>query len=380
MKINLKTQPKFTRYDRSPLAEGASPKAIEGGKFGAGMIPSVSLITHGEALGHGAWIDAEFLSQVSTALQAKGEQGLKSRFTHPGMSSDGLGRMLGRINNGRLEGSQVIGDLHYVASARNTPDGDLVDYTSMLIEEDPTAAGLSIVFGEDMEAMVAFAVEHGAEVVDDPYYGEYLDLENFKSPDPENVNNYIHVRLAELRAADLVDEPAANPNGMFDSAPVARNIDQALAFALGLDDTKPDNAELFGVDVDRASAFAKRFLSSRGLSIVTTKTPESLKPEAEGGITREQFAAELSKFTTKFGAENGVKWFNEGKSYSEALELHCEALAVELKSAKDKATELQGKFDSLQLGEKNPVDTGSQADADKKAEKVSFAKATGLIQ
>ena len=32
--------------------------------------------------------------------------------------------------------------------------------------------------------------------------------------------------------------------------------------------------------------------------------------------------AELAKFTAKFGAENGVKFFNDGKSLAEALELH----------------------------------------------------------
>lgn len=378
MRINLKDKPKFTRLNRAALA-GLSPNVQEGGKFGAGMISNVSLITHGEALGHGAWIDTEFLSQVSTSLQAKGEQGLKSRFTHPGMSSDGLGRMLGRINNGRLEGNQVIGDLHYAQSARNTPDGDLVDYTTMLIAEDPTAAGLSIVFEEDWQAMIEFAVDHGAKVVEDPYYGEYLDMKDFQSPDPANTQNLIHVRLSELRAADLVDEPAANPNGMFDSMPVARNIDKALAFALGLENEKP-SSELFGVDIDRASAFVGRFLSSRGLSIVTkTNATEGQKPEAEGDKqpTREQFAAELNKFTTKFGAENGVKWFHEQKTYEEALELHCEALSAQVKAANDKAAELQSKFDSLELGEKKPVETGSVADANKG--KVTFAKAVGAV-
>lgn len=375
MKINLKSKPKLTRFSRAALAEGQTPNVqSEGGMFEAGMISNVSISTQGEALGHYAWLDSVFMEQLSAAMKTAGDKGIKSRFTHPGMSSDGLGRMLGRINNGRLEGSQLIGDLHFAKSAQSTPDGNLAEYVSLLVSEDSQAAGLSIVFDEDFEAEVSLLLDNGAEVVSSPE-GDYIDLTNFKSPDPANVNNYYHVRLAELRAADLVDEPAANPNGMFDSAPVARNIDQALAFALGLDDTKPDNAELFGVDVDRASAFVGRFLSSRGLSIVT-KQPESQKPQAEG-ITREQFAAELSKFTTKFGAENGVKWFNEGKSFAEALELHCEALGAQLKSANDKAAELQGKLDSLELGEKDPVKTGSQADADAKPAKVSFAKAVG---
>jgi len=383
MKINLRNKPKFTRLGRAALA--ASPVLEhkvepDGGMYGAGMISNVSLITEGEALGHYAWIDSEFTAQVGAAMSAKADQGIKSRFTHPGMSSDGLGRMLGRINNGRVEGNQVIGDLNFSKSSHSTPDGDLAEYVSMLVAEDSSAAGLSIVFDEDVDAEIALLVENGAEIKIDPHDGhEYVDMTNFQSPDPANVNNYYHVRLQELRAADIVDEPAANPNGMFDSAPVARNIDKALAFALGLDTEKPDNAELFGVDVDRASAFVGRFLSSRGLSIVTKPT-ESQKPQAEGNQpTREQFTAELSKFTTKFGAENGVKWFNEGKTYEEGLELHIEALSAREKAANDKAAALQGKLDSLELGEREPVATGSQA-GDDKSKKVPFAKAVGAVE
>ncbi len=383
MKINLKGKPKFTRLSRAALAAGTAANVqAEGGLYGAGMVANVSLVTYGEALGHGTWLDQDFIGQVGDALQAAGESGIKSRFTHPGMSSDGLGRMLGRINNGRVEGGRVLGDLNFAKSAKSTPDGDLIEYTTMLISEDPKAAGLSIVFDMDYDAMIEFAVDHGAELVeDDPYYGTYLDTTNFKSPDPENVNNYVHARLLALRAADLVDEPAANPDGMFDSMPVARNIDKALAFALGLSEEKPDS-ELFGVNIDRASAFVGRFLSSRGLSIVT-KQPESQKPQAEGDKqpTREQFAAELSKFTTKFGAENGTKWFTEGKTFEEALELHCEVLSAREKAANDKAAELQGKLASLELGEKDPIKTGSAADADqKKDEKVPLAKATGAVK
>lgn len=364
VKIDLSKSPEGTRFDRSAKPSKAPILQEKKGMFGAGLIEGVSIITTGEALGHELWIDEEFLNQTATAIQSAGKAGVKSRFTHPGMSSDGLGKHLGRINNARVEGSQVIGDLHFAESAHKTPDGDLAEYTATLVSEDPEAAGLSIVFMRDRDAESRFMLDNGA-LLD----GSWLDPSGFKSPDPRNTENYPHARLAELRAADLVDEPAANPDGMFDSAPVARNIDQALAFALGLSEEKPDS-ELFGVNIDRASAFVGRFLNSRGLSIVT-KTPEGNQP------TREQFTAELSKFTTKFGAENGVKWFNEGKSYEEGLELHIEALSAREKAANDKAAEYKGKLDSLELGEKEPVNTGSTS-GKKEDEKVPFAKAVGV--
>lgn len=370
VKVDLSKSPEGTRFDRSPKPTKAPLLQEKKGMFGAGLIEGVSIITTGEALGHELWIDEEFLNQTATAIQSAGKAGVKSRFTHPGMSSDGLGKHLGRINNARVEGSQVIGDLHFAESAHKTPDGDLAEYVATLVSEDPEAAGLSIVFMRDRDAESRFMLDNGA-LLD----GSWLDPSDFKSPDPRNTENYPHARLAELRAADLVDEPAANPDGMFDSAPIARNIDEALAFALGLSEEKPDS-ELFGVNIDRASAFVGRFLSSRGLSIVTKPT-ESQKPQAEGNQpTREQFTAELSKFTTKFGAENGVDWFNQGKTYEEGLELHIEALSAREKAANDKAAEYKGKLDSLELGEKEPVATGSQADADK-SKKVPFAKAVG---
>ncbi len=357
--IDLSKELKYFRTGRSSgKTEPKFDKA--GGTFGAGIIRDVSLITRGESLGHGGWIDQEFLKQVSEAAMAFGDSGVKSRFTHPGMSSDGLGKNLGRINNIRLEGDQVIGDLNFSKSSHNTPDGDLAAYVFSLVEEDPKAAGLSIVFMRDEEAEIQFLLDHGAKWDRDSWGDKYLNLDEFASPDPANNANLFHFRLKELRASDLVDEPAANPSGMFDSMPVARNIDKALAYALGLETEKP-NVELFGVNVDRAAAFVGRFLQERNLKLSTTTqtaAPE-VKTDGDGKQTREEFAAELSKFTSKFGAENGSKWFSEGKSFSEALELHCEAQTEQLKAEKAKAAELQTKIDSLALGELKPLETGS---------------------
>ncbi len=365
-RLKLDSAPEGFRTGRASVVESRIVAAeLSGGMFDAGIVPGVSLVTLGEALGHGCWLDAPFVESVGDQLQAAGDRGIKSRFTHPGMSSDGLGKMLGRINNGRVEGDRVIGDLHFSKSSHRTPDGDLAEYVAMLIEEDPKAAGLSIVFHRDREAEIAFAVEHGAEVFEDEY-GQIIDFENFKSPDPLNTQNLPHVRLKELRAADLVDEPAANPEGMFDSTPIARDAEKFLAYALGVEKEKTV-AEMFGISCDRAAAFASRFLSSKGLMIVskdTTQAGEATKPEAKPEVTREQFNAELNRYIEKFGAENGSKWFASGKSFSEALELHIEALSARIKTAEDEAKAANEKLSSLCLGEKEIL-TGSQSGKDK---------------
>jgi hypothetical protein len=321
----------------------------EGGKFGAGVIRRLSLATVGEALGHNYWLDQTTLEQVTQFANAAGDKGIKSRFTHPGMSSDGMGRHLGRLLNVTHEGDQVFGDLHFVESAHSTPDGDLAEYVMQLATEDPTAAGLSIVFHHDFEAEESFQSEN-------------TNGRSFKSPDPSNINSYPHVRMSELRAADMVDEPAANPSGMFDSESLPRDVDDLLSYAAGITQNKP-LATAFGVDGDRASQFLGRWLESHGLSLSKKEADVANEISADEKTTpqptREDFAAELNKFTAKFGAENGAKWFGENKSFAEALELHCEALTGQLSAANEKADSAEKRLASLALGEKEPVATGT---------------------
>ena len=121
------------------------------GVYGAGVIHDVSMITVGEALGHEMWCDHVFLIQVAEAVQNYA-RGIKARFTHPGLSNDGVGTKLGKFFNARMEGDQVIADLHFQQAAHETPDGNLANYVMTLAEETPEDFGLSIVFDHDTEA------------------------------------------------------------------------------------------------------------------------------------------------------------------------------------------------------------------------------------
>ena len=157
------------------------------------------MITRGEALGHDLWIDASFLEDVRDEINAGG---IKARFTHPGLSSDGIGTKLGRFYDAEIIGDQVYADLHFQEAATKTPDGDLADYVMTLAEETPEDFGLSIVFEHDVQDMERLTDENTVN-------GRFI------SPDEDNKNNYEHARLAALRAADVVDTPAANPDGLF---------------------------------------------------------------------------------------------------------------------------------------------------------------------
>ncbi|MCX7428811.1 MAG: hypothetical protein NTW96_24695, partial [Planctomycetia bacterium] len=93
-------------------------------------------------------------------LMARVPGGLKSRFSHPTLLDDGLGKFLGRMQSPRLvtvwrggkQVSAVRADLHLSDTAfEGNPNGNLGDYLLDLAEEDPEALGASLVLNSDQE-------------------------------------------------------------------------------------------------------------------------------------------------------------------------------------------------------------------------------------
>lgn len=119
----------------------------------AGVLRGYVVATEGDFRdGRGAF-DKDGLSQIAKMINASRE-GLKSRFGHPSLFSDGLGRFLGRVKNARMDyASGVDGDrvpavraeLHFDKSAYSTPNGDLATYTMDLAESDKNAISSSLV-------------------------------------------------------------------------------------------------------------------------------------------------------------------------------------------------------------------------------------------
>jgi hypothetical protein len=356
------------RYFRTPTSHTSSlwiePK---GGIHEAGRIRGASVVTRGEALGHGLWLDSEFISQTHEAINAS-ELGIKSRFTHPSLSADGLGTHLGRAMDAKRVGDQVLADLHFATVGHNSPGkGDLVRYVMQLADEDPLAFGLSIVYDADIDAEREFFVEHGGKIIEDPDFGELWDNEEFESPDPLNTKNLIHARLLELRAVDFVDEPAANAGGLFTrEQDIAQQADALANYALGLSSDRPETVQL-GLDADRVKGFVSRFLSNHKLSIVksneasmtteqdevTTETIETSTvatetatetPVEEQSTQEEQVAepvaasdsrAEAARFRAAFG-DRGLAWFCDGLSFDQARDREVEELKAEVAELRQK--------------------------------------------
>lgn len=198
------------------------------------VIYGASLMQLGDVNDDRPWtVDEETLRGV-LKLSSTTRKGLKARFTHPNMSNDGMGSYLGRWRNLVIDEDTVRGDLHIAPSAFRSPSGDLGSYVEQLAEDDPEAFGVSLAGELDLEAMQAAADD------DMP----------------------LPIRFRALRAADVVDEPAATRTGLF-------SVNEVSLRALPEQATRLLDA-YFGdapstVVASRVEAFVRRYLANRSV-------------------------------------------------------------------------------------------------------------------
>lgn len=141
--------------------------------------------------------DQDALREIVRLANAK-PRGLKSRFAHPGLSDDGVGKYLGRARNARMDRvsversgkkvslAAVRGDLFFDPTASKTPSGDLAGYLLDLAESDPDAVSSSLVLEVDEEYRV--------------------DEKNRRLEDAEGEPLPPLWRPKRLHASDIVDE------------------------------------------------------------------------------------------------------------------------------------------------------------------------------
>lgn len=387
--IDLRRKPSYLRSGISRGLDSTTANQVDrrGGRSKAGIIRGVAIATMGEARGHRMWLDSQFLDTLTEAINQT-PKGVKARFTHPGLSSDGLGKYLGKFRRAYRDGNLVRADLEFAASAHDTPDGDLAGYVMDMADESPEDFGTSIVFEPDYGEEDRFATEHSDE------------KGRFVSPDPENKENYTHARLHRLRATDVVDEPAANPDGLFHATDIPEHADEYLSYALGLSDSIP--ATEFDVEPDRLRSFVQRFLDRHNLQIIegnmtaayadpedeikqededtTTETEsgEDVVEQSDGeGVeenddkeeTEEQeddkedekmsSRSECKRFLEAFGSQ-GAQWYADGVSFEEATEKHLKHLSDENKRLKELLQDARGEQEPLSSGIEHEKLTDSQ--------------------
>lgn len=238
-----------TRFRSSPARGVESPLRVDREK---GIIYGYSVATIGEAQGHGVLLDATTLEQIETLGNAT-KGGKKSRFTHPGLSSDGLGKFLGRSKNFRRDGNRTRADLHLSETAYDTPHGDLATYVMDLAEADPDAFGASVV------------VEIRRE--------EQRDEEGKPKKDADGNRLMPLMRVKRLFASDIVDDPAAN-EGLFSALDTSDLPDWPAREASRILDalSKRETPEQLR---GRVNAFLDRYFQAPGEISMSTANPSA---------------------------------------------------------------------------------------------------------
>jgi len=227
----------------------------------AATITDVSVITVGEARGHGMQIDAQTLAEVKAAAETYAG-GLKVKTDH----FSGFNQIVGTLKNFKITGDQLRADLfllkNHDATARILEMAELM----------PDTFGLSI----------SFTGEH-----------------------EESEGGTVFARCTEIYSADLVDAPAANPTGLFsakvdsekkdmDEKQIADAIAAALAPVIAeMTDMKAKIAEMeYKPEADEAPKMEEGEMPA---SEDEDKEDMSAKLAAE--------LAEIKSLVTNFGAK-----------------------------------------------------------------------------
>ena len=310
--VTTDKEPELFRTGISRGLSNTRPVERDGGDYESGIIRGASIITRGEAAGHKQWVDQFMVSQAVDAVNAAGNEGLKVRFAHPSISSDGLGKLTARAKDGRVspDGNKGFVDLHIVRSSRKTPDGDLGSYVMDLAENDGDMFGMSIVFDHDTDSEEQFMQENE----------EFRAT--FQSPDEQNIDNLRHARIEKVIAADVVDEPAANPDGLFhrESSDIAKQATEMLEYCLG---DRKQATNFNGINAERAKQFFNRFLDNHDLEVIQkmakAETPTENPVDQPDKV--DKFADRKTQgaiYIEEFGAELGPNYFCNGLTLDEA--------------------------------------------------------------
>lgn len=312
----------------------AAPDSVEGE-----VIRRCSIVTAGEALGHGVHLDESFVMEFAEQAEAM-KLGLKARFGHPNMCNESLGTSLGRFRNFELsdDGRQLFADLHIGSYAHDTPHGDLGGYVLNYAKEDPESFGTSIVFqvgghyrkdkdGNDVDVDMSFGRE------------EYIDFQG----EPDDLSDELYVRCEKAMGCDFVDEPAANPGGLFSSVTPAGQVQKffkdhpEVEQLLSQNDNVVDIIEQYGVNI-------KQFLNRRNImteDIDNTEeellgdnsdipqencqdleeTPVEEEVSVEEPVQEAMSVEEFKSLLAEFGSDVATEVFDKNGTREDALEL-----------------------------------------------------------
>lgn len=274
----------------------------------SGIIRGVSLITEGPALGHGVMVDAKTLQQVKTAAEAY-DGGLKVKLDH----NSGAGDIVGFIDNLRIDGPKLLGDLHLL---ENSPHRA---YILEIASKIPDTFGLSIAFSGPSEI--------GAD------------------------KKTILQRCSEIYSVDIVSEPAANPTGFF-----SRKLKQLQAVEGETETEEPEIEITIPMNEETKKAIAGMIESAMmGLSERLSKL-ESAMPKPEEKPAAMSAQNDVVQLAANKAAEAALKEFAKTIGAPAAPVVSAEAPAAKKEESKKfedlfkaKRDELKGDFAAAML-------------------------------
>jgi hypothetical protein len=260
-----------------------------------GVIFGVAVITEGPARGHFDWdsgkplyADADTLKEVMACAKTYAG-GLKVKMNH----GSGVGDIVGRLDNFRIDATVLRAD--FFALSASSLRGYIFEIATTL----PDAFGLSISFS-------------GTPKVDD---------------------KRAYARCTEIYSADFVDEPAANPTGLFQrgAGNGAAQPKQPNSKTNMEDDKKPDPI------ADLSASVASLIARLEKLEAVNSGEGDKKESseEAMAALAEKTALAALKEYTKQFGAPPAAP-SGETKREEKKPEKNFEAVvaekAVELKS------------------------------------------------
>jgi len=260
----------------------------------AATIRSVSVITVGEARGHGMLVDSTTLEQVKAAAETYAG-GLKVKTDH----FSGFNQIVGTLKNFRIEGDQLRADLFLLKNHEATPR--ILEMAELM----PDTFGLSISFSGQHE---------------------------------EADGDTVFARCSEIYSADLVDAPAANPTGLFSAkvdseessmdekqfaaafeAAMAPYMEKMSAFEAFMKDAQDKLATIVVEDEEKEESSEEEMMDP---------TKDEEKEDMSARLAAE--VAELKALVSNFGAKPvapavaadvSTKAAAEPTNFSEALEV-----------------------------------------------------------
>lgn len=207
------------------------------------------------------FVDEKSLAQFTQ--MAGSAKGIKGRFTHPDMSNDGLGSFVGRWKNPRIDGDFARADLHVSPRSHDSPKlGDVGKYVLDLAESDPDMFGVSM-----------------ATLLDDAAMKRERRADGFEP-----------IRLRQLFAIDIVDQPALTNGGLFS---VGNELPEQVSRLLDARFAGVPESELR----DRVAAYVNRYISNR-YGIVPERGDDMGQESSTPAITQESIEAAVKNAAT----------------------------------------------------------------------------------